>query len=45
MNYKQLCDVYEQLEATSKRLEKTALLADFLKSVSFVGIWGGGVVL
>ena len=31
MDYSLLTDLYEKLEATSKRLEKTKLLADFLK--------------
>ncbi len=33
MNYKELVDVYEALESTTKRLEKTAILADFYKSL------------
>lgn len=31
MQYSELVEVYEKLEATSKRLEKTSILADFLK--------------
>jgi len=31
MNYIQLTELYEKLEATSKRLEKTKLLSEFLK--------------
>ncbi|MBI4153079.1 ATP-dependent DNA ligase, partial [Candidatus Woesearchaeota archaeon] len=34
MDYLTLCNVYEQLESTSRRLEKTAILADFLKIIS-----------
>ncbi|HIH38943.1 ATP-dependent DNA ligase [Candidatus Woesearchaeota archaeon] len=34
MRYKDLVDVYEQLDATSKRLEKTYLLAELLKKTS-----------
>ena len=34
MDYLILCDVYKMLESTPKRLEKTAILAEFLKSVS-----------
>lgn len=30
MKYKELCEVYEKLEATSKGLEKTKIIADFL---------------
>ncbi len=33
MHYSSLVDVYEALEATSKRLEKTHVLAEFLKQV------------
>jgi DNA ligase 1 len=33
MDYVELCGVYEELEKTSKRLEKTKLLAGFLKGV------------
>lgn len=33
MDYKKLCEVYLQLEQKTKRLEKTRILADFLKSV------------
>jgi DNA ligase-1 len=32
MDYIQLTDLYEKLEATSKRLEKTKLLSEFLKN-------------
>ena len=31
MKYKKLCEVYESLEGTTKRLEKTAIIAEFLK--------------
>ena len=34
MDYSALCKVYEQLESTPKRLEKTALLADLFKTIS-----------
>ena len=30
MKYKELCEVYEKLESTSKGLEKTKIIADFL---------------
>ncbi len=33
MRYSELADVYEKLGSTSKRLEKTEHLADFLKIV------------
>ncbi|MGC9517575.1 MAG: ATP-dependent DNA ligase [Methanomicrobiales archaeon] len=33
MNYKELVDVYEALESTTKRLEKTSILSDFYKSL------------
>ncbi len=33
MLYKKLAELYEQLEKTSKRLEKTQLIADFLKTI------------
>ncbi|RME52068.1 ATP-dependent DNA ligase [Candidatus Woesearchaeota archaeon] len=33
MDYAELAQLYSKLEATSKRLEKTKLLADFLKTV------------
>ena len=33
MKYQKLVDVYEALAATTKRLEKTAILAEFLKEV------------
>ena len=33
MKYEELVNVYEALGATTKRLEKTAILADFLKRV------------
>lgn len=32
MKYKELADVYEALTSTTKRLEKTAILSDFLKN-------------
>jgi len=32
MKYKELVDVYEALNSTTKRLEKTAILAEFLKN-------------
>ena len=31
MKYRELVDVYEKLEATSKRLEKTAIIAELLR--------------
>ncbi len=34
MNYADLVDVYEKLEKTTKRLEKTHILSEFLKTVS-----------
>ena len=34
MNYKKLAEVYENLASTTKRLEKTKILSDFLKNVS-----------
>jgi len=34
MDYKKLVEVYSQLEATTKKLEKTDILATFLKKVS-----------
>ncbi len=34
MDYAQLVEVYEMLQATSKRLEKTRILSDFLKDVA-----------
>ncbi len=33
MDYKEICDVYEKLESTSKGLEKTTILAEFLKKI------------
>ena len=33
MKYQELVNVYESLGATTKRLEKTDILADFLKTV------------
>lgn len=33
MKYKELVDVYEALSATTKRLEKTAILAEFFKKI------------
>ena len=30
MKYKELCEIYEKLESTSKGLEKTKIIADFL---------------
>lgn len=33
MDYLTLCDVYEKLEQTPKRLEKISLLAEFLRTV------------
>jgi len=33
MDYKKLCDVYEAVEATSKGLEKTRILSDFLSYI------------
>jgi len=33
MTYKKLVDVYEALDATTKRLEKTSILAEFLESL------------
>ena len=33
MKYEELVNVYEALGATTKRLEKTEILADFLKTV------------
>jgi DNA ligase-1 len=37
MQYSELVEVYEQLEATSKRLEKTSILAAFLKKLKHEG--------
>ena len=34
MLYKELCVLYEKLESNSKRLEKTAYIADFLRKIS-----------
>lgn len=34
MDYSKLVDVYEQLNKTTKRLEKTCIISDFLKEVS-----------
>ena len=34
MRYKLLTDIYQQLESTSKRLQKTKILSDFLKKIS-----------
>ncbi len=34
MKYAELADVYEKLENTSKRLEKTSILSDFLKETT-----------
>ncbi len=34
MNYKKLAEVYEELSATTKRLEKTDILSKFLKTLS-----------
>ena len=34
MEYKKLVEVYEKLEATTKRLQKTAIIAEFLGKVS-----------
>ncbi len=33
MEYRKLVDVYEALEATTKRLEKTSILADFMRNL------------
>lgn len=33
MKYSRLADLYESLESTTKRLEKTSILSDFLKNV------------
>jgi len=33
MRYKLLTDIYQQLESTSKRLQKTKILSDFLRNV------------
>ena len=33
MRYKLLTDIYQQLESTSKRLQKTKILSDFLRKV------------
>ncbi len=33
MKYQELVNVYEALGATTKRLEKTEILSDFLKTV------------
>jgi DNA ligase-1 len=33
MLYSKLCDVYEKLESTTKGLEKTSILAEFLKEI------------
>ncbi len=37
MQYSELVEVYQQLEATSKRLEKTSILAAFLKKLKHEG--------
>ncbi|MEX2017404.1 MAG: ATP-dependent DNA ligase [Candidatus Pacearchaeota archaeon] len=34
MKYSKLCDLYESISSTTKRLEKTAILSKFLKSLS-----------
>lgn len=34
MQYSKLVDVYEKLESTTKRLEKTKIISDFLKRIS-----------
>ncbi|MEM3405506.1 MAG: ATP-dependent DNA ligase [Candidatus Pacearchaeota archaeon] len=34
MLYSKLCDIYEKLEKTSKRLEKTEILSDFIKKLN-----------
>lgn len=34
MDYKTLCEVYQKLESTSKRLEKTHYVAEFLKKIA-----------
>ncbi|MBI5065872.1 ATP-dependent DNA ligase [Candidatus Woesearchaeota archaeon] len=34
MHYSKLVEVYEKLESTTKRLEKTKILSDFLKKIS-----------
>ncbi len=34
MDYKTLCEVYQKLESTSKRLEKTQYVAEFLKKIT-----------
>ncbi|MFA4960868.1 MAG: ATP-dependent DNA ligase [Candidatus Pacearchaeota archaeon] len=33
MDYSKICDVYEELESTTKGLEKTKILSDFLKNI------------
>ncbi len=33
MDYKELVDIYDKLESTSKRLEKTSILSEFLKKI------------
>jgi len=33
MDYKELCEIYENLESTSKGLEKTKILSEFLKKM------------
>src|SRR3989338_7305342 len=33
MDYKKLCEVYERLEQSAKRLQKTFIISEFLKSV------------
>ena len=33
MKYQELVDVYSSLEATTKRLEKTQIISDFLKKL------------
>lgn len=33
MKYKKLAEIYEKLESTTKRLEKTSILSDFLKKL------------
>jgi len=37
MKYSELCEVYEKLSATTKRLEKTDILAEFLKKLKSKG--------
>ena len=38
MKYQELVNVYEALGATTKRLEKTDILADFFKTVDAEGL-------